>query len=163
MRWLSVTFCVTALGLLNSSLVLASGSSAGQRIPQSRAALDRASFNQARAITAGTPSSSPSARGLIAEEPYNLGKAVFSGKYRFGKPQLKAANVAEKIQRLTTLQRVIPAPEREKINLPALAPRLSNREMNALEYYLGMRFGKFITRPPSWASEVPPPRVADAR
>ncbi len=100
---------------------------------------------------------------LIAEEPYNVGKALFSGNYRLGNPNLPAANVAEKKMRLVTLRRTLPAAERAKVDPAALSPRLTDHEMNALEYYLGMRFGKFISIAPSWAKTEPPPKVALAR
>ena len=72
-----------------------------------------------------------SSQAVIAEEPYNLGKALFWGKYKFGHPELTAANVAEKMQRLVTLQKALPATEREKVKPAELSERLTDREMNA--------------------------------
>ena len=94
----------------------------------------------------------------IESEPYNLGKALFSGSYKFSRPQLAEANVAEKFLRLRTLRSTLPSAQRAKIDPATLSQRLTNREMNALEYYLGMRFGKFVAKSPSWAKSEPPPR-----
>jgi len=156
MRGRLLTCFVATLTALSPSLAFASGSvpTAGKA---SRQTTTRLSLNAVPA--AATPAS----RLLIADEPYNLGKALFSGKYRFGNPKLTAANVAEKRQRLVTLQRTLPVPEKAKINPPELARQLTDREMNALEYYLGMRFGKFITKSPSWAKAEPPPKIALSR
>lgn len=102
-------------------------------------------------------------RARIAQAPHDLGKAIFSGKYAFQKRKLTAANLAEKANRLFTLKNILPARERGKINPRALAPLLTDREMNALEYYLGVHFGTVIERPPSWAQSEPPIRVAGSR
>lgn len=100
---------------------------------------------------------------MITDEPYDLGKALFGRKYKLGNPQLTKPNMAEKMQRLSSLRRALPANERAKIDTTLLSKRLTNREMNALEYYLGIRFGKFITVAPSWAKSEPPPKVASAQ
>lgn len=94
----------------------------------------------------------------IVRAPYEMGKALLSGKYQLGNPQLQQANIVEKRQRLDLLQTVLPRRQQEQANLPALAPRLTDREMNALEYYIAVRFGKSMT-PPSWAGREPPPKV----
>ncbi len=107
-----------------------------------------------------TAATSNNATRAVADEPYNMGKAIFGGKYKLGHPKLTDANIAEKKLRLATVQRTLPVPEREKLDPGVLSPRLTNGEMNALEYYLGMRFGKFITKAPSWARTDPPPEVA---
>jgi hypothetical protein len=139
------------------SLTFASGSDTTATKPAAHQSMDRVNLKTAQ------PTATPASSVLIAEEPYNLGKALFSGNYKFGQPKLTAGNVAEKTQRLATLQRTLPAPEREKIKPIELSKRLTDREMNAFEYYLGMRFGKFITKSPSWAQAEPPPKVALSR
>jgi hypothetical protein len=139
------------------SLTFGSGSVGTRPEAASNQSLDRASFSKAQTVATN------SSRTVVAEESYNLGKALFSGKYKFGKPKLTAANVAEKMQRLVTLQRTLPEPEREKVKPAELSKRLTDHEMNALEYYLGMRFGKFITKSPSWAKAEPPPTIALSR
>jgi hypothetical protein len=142
---------IVMLAAASPSLSFASGSSAGT-----------VSASRTGATNAQTIATHSSSQPEVAEEPYNLGKALYSGKYRFGTPKLSDANVAEKMQRLVSLQRALPVSERQKINAGELSHRLTNREMNALEYYLRIRFEKFITRPPSWAKAEPPPKVASA-
>ncbi|MEP6708843.1 MAG: hypothetical protein ABJB32_01775 [Verrucomicrobiota bacterium] len=109
------------------------------------------------------PSGTPALQIEIAQASYNLGKALFGGKYKFGKPKLAAANIAEKMQRLAFLQKALPTREREKINPPGLAGQLTDREMNALEYYLAVRFGTVVGKPPSWAGREPPPKLASTQ
>lgn len=137
---------------LTPSLTFASGSTAPPETANNRA-MDRASSGKTGTIA------NSATQTEVAEEPYNLGKALYSGKYKFGQPKLSAANVAEKTQRLRTLQSTLPAAERGKVKLTELSQRLTDREVNALEYYVGMRFGKFITTPPSWAKVEPPPKI----
>lgn len=148
MRLPVITFWVATLAAI-PSLTFGSGSSTTRTpINQSLSHLD---LQRAQAKPASA----------IAEEPYNLGKALFSGKYRFGNPKLTAANSTEKKQRLVTLREALPVRERTKFD-PILVHSLTNREMNALEYFVRMRFGKFVPHPPSWAKDEPPPQVASA-
>ncbi|MBA3830356.1 MAG: hypothetical protein H0X34_00385 [Chthoniobacterales bacterium] len=100
---------------------------------------------------------------MIAEEPYNLGKALFSGKYNLGKPKLTPLNIEEKRQRLVALKKSIPAAEQQNLQPSELSGHLSNREMNALEYYLRVRFKKFISNSPTWANGELPPKTALTR
>lgn len=145
----------TALLALGPSQLFASGSAPAR--PAAHESLTRRNSNQTQA-TATT-----NTQTAVLQEPYDLGKALFGGKYTLGHPKLKADNVAEKKLRLVTLQKYLPAAERSRVDAAELSRRLTNREMNALEYYLGMRFGKFITKAPSWAKDEPPPKVAYSR
>jgi|ERR1051325_8563714 len=142
-----------ALAATSPSLAFASGSVARPPINQS---INRTFDKAQRPATNSAPM-------VVAEEPYNRGKALFAGDYKLGKPKLTPENVAEKMQRLVTLQKMLPATAGGKLNSTELSKRLTDREMNALEYYLRMRFGKFIRNAPSWAKEEPPPKVASAR
>src|SRR6266849_3405759 len=72
---------VVALAALSPSLIFASGSVTTASQSASRQSMDRVSLKTAQATA------TPASRALIAEEPYNLGKALFSGKYAFGKPK----------------------------------------------------------------------------
>jgi hypothetical protein len=155
-RQILLPFVIVLTGLI-PSLGFASGSVTTASQSASRQSMDRVNLRTTQ------PVATPAARALIAEEPYNLGKALFSGKYPFGKPKLPPANVAEKKQRLVSLQRTLPAPERDKLDPPTRAQQLTDREMNALEYYLEVRFGKFITKSPSWEKREPRPRVASSQ
>lgn len=158
MRQPIISLLVVTLAVASPSLGYASGSSAGT-VPASARQHSTNRGNTTQTQTIATTSSQPA----VAEEPYNLGKALYSGKYRFGNPKLTTANIAEKKLRLVSLRRALPAAEREKLDSTELSKRLTNHEMNALEYYLGMRFGKFITKAPSWATTEPPPKVASAK
>lgn len=157
MRQLIPFLLVVTLAAATSSPAYASGSSAGT-VPASARQHSASRTNATQTAVIATNSSQPA----VAEEPYNLGKALYSGKYNLGAPTLTQANVREKMQRLVTLQRTLPASEKNKINPATLSQRLTNREMNALEYYLRIRFGKFITKSPSWARAEPPPQIASA-
>ncbi len=140
-----------ALAATSPSLAFASGSVAKPPINQS---INRTNFDRAH------PAAANAVPVVVAEEPYNRGKALFAGNYKLGKPKLTPANAAEKMQRLVALQKMLPATAGGKMNSTELSKRLTDREMNALEYYLRMRFGKFITKAPSWAKAEPPPKVA---
>jgi len=142
---------MAALATASPSLAFASGSTTKPPINQS---INRTGFEQAH------PAAANAAPVVVDEEPYNRGKAVFAGNYKLGKPKLPPANVAEKMQRLVALQKMLPASAGGKLNSTELSQRLTDREMNALEYYVRMRFGKFIRKAPSWAKEEPPPKVA---
>lgn len=165
MRHQVTALLIATLTGLSPSLASASGSVPGPPPSSSRQAVDRVNVATQTARTARTAqdSATKSLQTTVAAEPYNLGKALFAGKYKLGNPQLAADNVAEKKQRLMTLRRTLPGGEREQLDAVEWSKRLTNREMNALEYYLGMRFGKFISKAPSWAKSEPPPQVALAR
>lgn len=140
----------------NPSLTFASGSEGASR--------------PTPAITPSFYSSSSQSRStnfanhvVIAEEPYNVGKALFSGNYHFGKPKLTTLNIEEKKQRLAALRKGLPAEAQNNFDPPKLAQHLTNREANALEYYIRMRFKKFLSNSPTWAKEEPQPKVASSR
>jgi hypothetical protein len=154
MRQPLIALWVAALAATSPSLALASGSVSRPPINQS---INRTTSERAKTTAASA------APVVVAEEPYNRGKALFAGNYKLGKPKLTPANAAEKMQRLIALQKMLPATAGGKLNSTELSKRITDREMNALEYYLRMRFGKFITKAPSWAKEEPPPQVASAQ
>jgi hypothetical protein len=90
----------------------------------------------------------------VVQGPYNLGQAIYNGTYKF--PKAAGTHVAEKAHRLEVLRTGLPAAEQGRINPKTLANELSDREMNALEYYIEMHTGKFVTVAPSWAKKEPP-------
>lgn len=94
----------------------------------------------------------------IAAEPYNVGKPVFSEHHLFGKSKRGVLNVEEKKQRLIALRKSLPNHAREKLDPATLAQHLTNREESTLEYYIRVRFKKYLNDPPSWADEEPPAR-----
>lgn len=152
-----ISLCVVAFAATSPSITFASGSVGRVPASASRQTADRANFTKTQTL------STNSSQAVVADEPYNLGKAIFSRKYKFGRPELTTANITEKMQRIVTLQRALSASEREKMNANELSRWLTDHEMNALEYYLRVRFGKFIVKSPTWAKAEPPPKVALVR
>ena len=137
--------------------VFASGSVPSPQA-QSRNSLSRFDVRANQSSTNSQSQQSQQKEQVIADEPYNLGKELFGGKYKFGNPQLSDANMAEKKLRLVSLRNALPAAERANLKPAELSKRLTNHEMNALEYYIGARFGKVITKAPSWAKQEPRPQ-----
>jgi hypothetical protein len=97
----------------------------------------------------------------VVQAPYNLGQAIYNGTYKFKKAS--GTHVAEKAHRLTILQPGLPAADRARINPKTLSNQLSDREMNALEYYIQVKTGKYVTVAPSWAKNEPPIKVAKTK
>ncbi len=145
----------------SSTAVFASGSD-GPPPPQPGLRLSELQTTLFKKET-GATSRASHAQVVIAAEPYNLGKAILSGKYNFGKPKLTAANRTEKEQRLAVLQKNLPAPAKKQLDPSALSGRLTDREMNALEYYIRTRFNGRLAEAPSWAKKEPPPEIAASR
>jgi hypothetical protein len=106
--------------------------------------------------TSASPAATPQV--AIAQQPYDLGQAIYNGTYKFKKATV--THGPEKAHRLGILQGGLPASEQGKLNSKELTSHLSDREMNALEYYVHVRFGKFVTVAPSWAKEEPPIKVS---
>ena len=100
------------------------------------------------------PAASMTPQAAIQQGPYNVGQAIFNGSYRFKKPA--STHVAEKNKRLSILVGGLSAADRQKINPKTLSNELSDREANALEYYIKVKFGKYVDIPPSWAKKEPP-------
>ena len=98
---------------------------------------------------------------VIAQAPYNLGQAIFNGTYKFGKA--KVNHVPEKAHRLGILQPGLPEAEQKHFNPRELAGHLNDREMNALEYYIHVKYEKYVTVAPSWAKEEPPIKVINSK
>ena len=69
---------------------------------------------------------------------YHLGKHIFTGKARLANGVPAAA--AQQEARLQELQAALPPKAQRSVNLPALAGRLSADRLEALEYYLAMRY-----------------------
>lgn len=97
----------------------------------------------------------------VVQGPYNLGQEIYNGTYKFKKAA--GTHVAEKAHRLTTLLPALPAAERGRINPKTLSNQLSDREMNALEYYIQVKTGKYVDVAPSWAKQEPPIKVTKAK
>lgn len=98
---------------------------------------------------------------MIVQGPYNLGQAIYNGTYKFEKAA--DTHVAEKAHRLKILEPALPAADRHKIDPKRLAKEVSDREMNALEYYIQVKTGKYVTVAPSWAKKEPPIKVTQKK
>lgn len=149
------SFLLVTLLAASPTLVFASGSETAK--PQV------SSYGNPGADQAYSRTRSQTPARTIAAEPYNLGKAVFAGKYNLGNPKLSVLNIEEKRQRLAALRKSLPVAEKTNLDPAALSPRLTNREANALEYYLRMRFKKYLDNAPTWAKNDPPPKVTASR
>jgi hypothetical protein len=80
------------------------------------------------------PASTPS----IDSDKYNLGKQIYSGKATLGAANADVA--AQQSPRLKELQDKLPRSAQRTANLPDLAGKLSTAQMQALEYYLEVRY-----------------------
>ncbi|MGI9087402.1 MAG: hypothetical protein ACR2HH_06630 [Chthoniobacterales bacterium] len=141
---------VGIVALASSATIYASGNQAPAS-STSRNGIERTEFTGARSGSAS--------HIVVVQEPYNLGQALFSGKYNLGKPKLTEANIAEKQVRLASLQRLMPASGQKQLH-PEMGSRLTNQEANALEYFVAVRFSKILNKPPSWAKQNPPVKIA---
>ncbi|HEY2712061.1 MAG TPA: hypothetical protein VGI60_06060 [Chthoniobacterales bacterium] len=106
-----------------------------------------------------SPAAAMTPKVAIQQGPYNMGQAIFNGTYRFKKPA--STHVAEKNKRLSLLAGGLPAADRQKFDPKTLSNELSDREANALEYYIQVKYGKYVDIPPSWAKKEPPIKVSN--
>lgn len=145
---------ILTLTILLSVITLAARSF-GADGDQQESALERARREREQPAQPATP---PVA---VAQAPYNLGQAIFNGTYKFRKTNVN--HVPEKAHRLGILQPGLPAAEQKHFNPKELASHLNDREMNALEYYIHVKFGRFVTVAPSWAKEEPPIKMIQSK
>jgi hypothetical protein len=82
--------------------------------------------------------SRPPAIGSVDSERYLLGKEIFSGKREPSAADPSAQEAQQR--RLAALAGQLPAKAGSNVALTALAGRLTARELDALEYYLAVRF-----------------------
>jgi hypothetical protein len=68
---------------------------------------------------------------------YELGKAVFNGKATM---TAGAGNADVQGEKLTAWQKALPAAAAKTVNLPALAGKLTTEQIDALEYFLEVRY-----------------------
>jgi hypothetical protein len=163
-NWMRSIFITFTVGLATSipCLILAAEMGYSTPKPSSTASTTTSSTEGVRDKDGflhrpnSTPATTPQV--AIVQQPYNLGQAIYSGNYKFKKAT--ATHSAEKAHRLTILQSGLPEAEKKKINPKELANHLSDGEMNAFEYYIQVRFGKFVNVAPSWAKEEPPIKVS---
>ncbi len=72
------------------------------------------------------------------KEKFHLGKAVYNEEIEL----LSEDNTKSVSQRarLDYLQNALPNPEKRRVKLPSLAGKLSDKQLDALEYFLSIRF-----------------------
>jgi hypothetical protein len=79
-------------------------------------------------------------------EKFHLGKAVYNMEIEL--PEKNTALETFQSERLEYLQGSLPNPEKKRINLPELAGRLTSIQLEALEYFISIRFNvKLETNP----------------
>ena len=78
------------------------------------------------------------ASSAINAAKYHRGKQIFTGQVRLdnGSP----TSAPQQGERLAELQALIPQPAQSAVNLPQLAGKLSADHLEALEYYLSIRY-----------------------
>lgn len=78
------------------------------------------------------------ASSAINTAKYHRGKRIFTGQARFDNESSTAA--PEQEERLAELQALLPQQVQSSVNLPQLAGKLSADHLEALEYYLSVRY-----------------------
>ena len=87
------------------------------------------------ALGSGSYSSRPSS--AVSTTKYHLGKQIFTGARLDN--ELSASD-SQQGGRLKQLQALLPQPAQSSVNLPQLAGKLNSAQLNALEYYLRIRY-----------------------
>ncbi|MCU0794213.1 MAG: hypothetical protein MUE42_15495 [Opitutaceae bacterium] len=75
----------------------------------------------------------------IDARAYNLGKSIFTSRLTLPATTVAVDSAANRT-RLAAAQSVLPDRVRSEIDLPALAERLDAAQVDALLYYIGIRF-----------------------
>lgn len=70
-------------------------------------------------------------------QKYELGKAVFNGKATMTPG---AGNAEVQVEKLKTWQAALPVAAAKTVDLPALAGKLTAEQMDALQYFLEVRY-----------------------
>jgi hypothetical protein len=76
----------------------------------------------------------------IDASAYNLGKSLFLGRLSLPAASSAAGDPSASRERLTAAQSRLPERVRAEVDLPALAGRLDAAQVDALLYYVGIRF-----------------------
>ena len=99
-------------------------------------AIGSGSYTSRPPLPRGQKAAADRGKSSIDHAKYALGQRVYEGKV-----DLRASTDATaQRERLTLLQARLP--EREKKDLVALAGKLTNEQLSALEYYVNQRFGR---------------------
>lgn len=76
----------------------------------------------------------------IDARAYNLGKTLFTDRLTLPESSPAGANPAANLAKLNAVQQRLPERVRTEVDLPALASRLDASQVDALLYYVGIRF-----------------------
>ncbi|XDD45627.1 hypothetical protein AB3N60_13040 [Leptospira sp. WS39.C2] len=71
-------------------------------------------------------------------EKYHLGKAIFNQEISLDSKTI--SNASDQEERLEYLQGSLPNTEKRRVNLPELSGKLSEEQLQALEYFVQVRF-----------------------
>ena len=98
-----------------------------------------------RTLASGSyPGRPPQPPTTIDTAKYHVGKQIFTGKAR--PDQDLSAAVTSQQARLQELQAALPNKAQQAVDLPALAGKLSADGLEALEYYLAIRYKVEVTK-----------------
>lgn len=92
----------------------------------------------APALASGSYTAKPPRLGQLDHARYHLGKQVFTGKLDL--PAAATGDAASQLPALQELEDKLPEKVRAKSQLTSLAGRLTREQLDALEYYLTVRF-----------------------
>ncbi|TGM05143.1 hypothetical protein [Leptospira jelokensis] len=73
-------------------------------------------------------------------EKYHLGKAIFNQEVSLEKQTNANVNTADQEERLEYLQGSLPNTEKRRVNLPDFSGKLTEEQLQALEYFIQVRF-----------------------
>lgn len=71
-------------------------------------------------------------------ERFHLGKAVYNQEIEL--PSIDTSREVSQSERLEYLQGSLPNSEKKRVTLPGLAGKLTDAQMDALEYFISVRF-----------------------
>ncbi|EOQ87357.1 hypothetical protein LEP1GSC202_3595 [Leptospira yanagawae serovar Saopaulo str. Sao Paulo = ATCC 700523] len=73
-------------------------------------------------------------------EKYHLGKAIYNQEVSLEKPTNTNINTTDQEERLEYLQGSLPNTEKRRVNLPDFSGKLTEEQLQALEYFIQVRF-----------------------
>lgn len=80
--------------------------------------------------------------GGMDRELYELGKSIYAGK--ISRNQMDSSIEIEQIKRLARIQGSLPRVEQSRVDLMKYAGKLSERDLSALEHFVGIRFNAHV-------------------
>lgn len=77
---------------------------------------------------------------VIDQERYELGKKIFTGKVELPESPISPEKVETQTQALEKVKEDLPETVAKKLDIPGLAGKLDEDQLNSLMYYLFTRF-----------------------